>query len=427
MSQILVLGGGGREHALCFSLQQSKEVQKIWIAPGNPGIAQEEKVEIADVSLDHVDWLADFCLQKKIDMVIVGPEAYLADGITDALESHGIFVFGPSKKASELESSKNFAKQIMQMASLPTAEYKYCSSADEAKEFILNSEIGHSCAVKVNGLASGKGVIVCDSKKKALQAVDDLCLRLKSDTDFVIEEKLTGKEFSAFALCDGQTALPIGTACDYKRISEDLQSPNTGGMGTFAPCDWLEDSEQAEVAKILQDTVDAMKKQETPFVGFLFAGFMRTPQGLKLLEFNVRFGDPEAQSILFLLKSDLYAYLQAAKETRLSNKRTEETLSWKTGSVVHIVMAAKGYPLGPIQNGDEIQISSELDKNTKVFFAGVEKKGDQFITKGGRILGLSAYAETREQAKDLAYREIKKIQFAGAQFRSDIGEDLEYH
>ena len=414
---VLVIGGGGREHALVWKLSKSPIVDKIYCTPGNGGIGSEPSTEC--ISIDVLDFagLIDFAKKNNIGLTIVGPEIPLTEGIVDAFEKEGLAIFGPSKAAAELEGSKAFAKDFMKKYNIPTAEYGTFVNPQEAKEYV--KKLGTPCVVKADGLAAGKGVIIAMTEEEAIQAIDEIMDDKKfgdAGSQVVIEEFLEGEEVSLLALTDGITVVPLLPAQDHKRIFDNDQGPNTGGMGAYAPaplCDaamlkWVQEN-------ILKPTVDGMKKEGRTFKGVLYAGLMVTNKGPKVLEFNVRFGDPETQPILFLLESDLVSICNAVIDGTLD--QTE--LKWYQGSAVCVVIAAEGYP-DAYQKGNPITIS-EVSDCTKVFHAGTKLDNGQLVTSGGRVLGVTSKGESLEQAIGNAYNSVGQVNFVGMQYRKDIG------
>ena len=412
---VLVVGGGGREHALVWKLSKSPMVDKIYCAPGNGGIANGAVC----VSIDILDFagLIDFAKRNNVELTIVGPEVPLTQGIVDAFEKEGLAIFGPSKMAAELEGSKAFAKDFMKKYNIPTAEYSTFANSHEAKEYVR--KLGAPCVVKADGLAAGKGVIVAITEEEAIQAIDEIMEDKRfgdAGRQVVIEEFLQGEEVSLLALTDGNTVVPMLPAQDHKRIYDNDQGPNTGGMGAYAPapiCDasmlkWVQEN-------ILQPTVAGMKREGRPFKGVLYAGLMITNKGPKVLEFNVRFGDPETQPILFLLESDLVQVCNSVINETLS----QIDLKWHQGHAVCVVIASGGYP-NDYEKGKPI-IIGEMPDSTKVFHAGTMVNNGQLVTSGGRVLGVTSRGETLDQAIKNAYKSIEKIYFPDMHFRRDIG------
>ena len=420
--KILIVGSGGREHALAWKISQSPMVTKLFVAPGNVGMtANLPNLTAVNIKATDVKALCEFALKEQIDLTVVGPENSLEKGIKDVFNSRGLKVFGPSKAASQLESSKTFAKEIMQAAGVPTAEYKSFKTFQTAVEFIERT-VWTRMVVKADGLAAGKGVVVCHNKAEAFAAVksfmvDDI-LGFKVE-DLLIEEFLVGPEVSVFALSDGNQLAFLGTAGDHKRLRDGDQGPNTGGMGVISPSPYFELKDQEfTVNQIFKPVISEMKKRGMPFTGVLFAGLMKTPSGYKTLEFNVRFGDPETQALMPLINEDIVPFFMSCADGVLHNT----SIAMKDEKAIHVVMAAHGYPGTEgtqVRSGDEISIPAHLKE--QLFFAGVAKSDYGLTTAGGRVLGVTAVSETYGQAKVRAYSEISKINFNGAQFRTDIG------
>ncbi|MBI2399461.1 MAG: phosphoribosylamine--glycine ligase [Deltaproteobacteria bacterium] len=417
--KVLIVGGGGREHALAWKLSQSKSVTKLFIAPGNPGTAMHgENIPIA---AEEIDELKAFALREKIDFTVVGPELPLTLGITDAFTAEGLLVFGPSKAAAELEGSKAFSKELMLRHNIPTAFYKKFEHAAEARAYIETHK--PPMVVKADGLAAGKGVVICQSAQEALEAVDLIMTEKafgSAGKKIIIEEFLVGEEASFLAITDGKTVLPLAPAQDHKAIFDGDRGPNTGGMGAYSPAPVLTPELQKEVMeKVMLPAVSGMEKEGRPYKGILYAGLMMTKTGPKVLEFNCRFGDPETQPILMRLGTDLLEALLAAAKGNLD----EVSLEWKTEAAVCVVMAAKGYP-GDYLKGSEIR---GLDKaallpDTVVFHAGTASRDGKVVTSGGRVLGVTALGVDIKAAIENAYKAAALIEWEGAQYRTDIGK-----
>lgn len=416
---ILVIGGGGREHALVWKLAQNKDVCKIYVVPGNPGI--EQLAQCVDLDTNDLEGLAEFAKQKKIDLTVVGPEATLVAGIVDVFAKHGLTVFGPSKKAAQIEGSKSFAKNLMKKYGIPTAKYEVFTEPQAAKDYILAE--GAPIVIKADGLAAGKGVIVAMTITEALTAIDKILLDNefgKAGASVVIEEYLEGEEVSLLAFTDGKSIVPMIAAQDHKRIFDGDQGPNTGGMGTYAPAPALtEELKQAAVEQVLQPVIKAMAAEGCAYQGCLYAGLIVTAQGLKVIEFNARFGDPETQVILPLLDSDLVEIMSACAKGNLERLK----IRWNDNAAICVVMAAQGYPSADYRKGDIInglEEFAEMD-NVEVFHAGTAyNKNHDVITKGGRVLGVVGFAKDLPTARDLAYKGVRTIEFEGAQYRNDI-------
>ncbi len=417
--KVLVVGGGGREHALAWKISQSPLADRVFVAPGNAGTdADAENVEIGG---DQFDELIKFAKHNEINLTIVGPEAPLATGITDAFDSEGLRVFGPSKAAAQLEASKVFCKKLLRQADVPTADYRSFRSREEAETYLDERE-DKPVAVKADGLAAGKGVIVCDNRAKAKEAVRHLAENFGSaGSQLVIEERLVGEEVSILAVTDGRTLITLPTAQDHKPAFDGDKGPNTGGMGAYSPAPLVDEETFHRIeSDILVPTVHAMKRSRTPFRGVLYAGLMMTAHGAKVLEYNVRFGDPECQPLMMRLRSDLLALLHAAAVGKLDEFAS---LDWDPRPAVCVVMASEGYPGGyekglPIRGLDE---AAKLE-DVKVFHAGTTTHDDQVVTSGGRVLGVTALGDSIAAAKLQAYKAVKCIRWDGAWCRKDIGD-----
>ncbi|MFQ5730437.1 MAG: phosphoribosylamine--glycine ligase [Planctomycetaceae bacterium] len=419
--KILVVGQGGREHVLAWKLAQSPLVTEVLCAPGNAGT--EIDARNVDVAADDVERLVKLAQAENVDLTIVGPEAPLVAGIADAFDQAGLKVFGPSQAAAELEGSKVFAKQMMRQANVPTADFADFQSADAAIAHIDDrSEQG--LVVKADGLAAGKGVSVCATKEEARVAVRQMMVENvfgDAGSRIVIEERLEGEEASILALVDGNTIVPLAASQDHKAALDGDRGPNTGGMGAYCPAPIIDDAALDEiVAKILIPMVHTMKRSGRPFRGVLYAGLMMTPQGPKVLEFNVRFGDPEAQPVLMRLKTDLARLLLAATEGRLHEF---PALEWDLRPAVCVVMASEGYP-GKYETGRPIRGLSEAGRlpDVKVFHAGTIRHGNEVVTNGGRVLGVTALGRNISDAKLRAYQAVKLIRWNGAWCRKDISD-----
>lgn len=419
--QVLVVGQGGREHALVWKLSQSPSVKKIFCAPGNAGTAQY--AENVDISATAIDRLVKFATANQIGLTVVGPEVPLIAGIVDAFEAAGLKVFGPSKAASELEGSKSFSKEVMRIAAIPTAEAKTFTDPAAAEAYIEDREQA-PLVVKADGLCAGKGVFVCSDKAMALDAVRRTMRQLEfgdAGKKIIIEERLDGQEASILALTDGSTIVPLETAQDHKAAFDDDQGPNTGGMGAYSPAPLITpDLMDNIIRQILVPTIHAMKKRGRPFKGILYAGLMITHQGPKVLEFNVRFGDPEAQPLLMRLKGDLAQILMAVVDEKLADL---PPLEWDPRPAVCVVMAAEGYP-GEYEKGRPIRGLEEAAHvpETQVFHAGTGLRDGKVVTSGGRVLGVTALGEDILQAKLRAYQAVKCIRWDGAWCRHDISD-----
>jgi phosphoribosylamine--glycine ligase len=411
---ILLLGSGGREHALAWKIAASPLLTKLWCAPGNAGIAEQATCVALDLA-DHAAVIA-FCKANAIDLVVIGPEAPLAAGIVDDLEAAGIKAFGPSKAAARLEGSKGFTKDICKANDIPTAAYQRFSDADAAKTYIRAQ--GAPIVIKADGLAAGKGVVVAMTLAEAEAGVD-LMLGGGFGADVVVEEFLLGEEASFFVLCDGEHAVPLATAQDHKRAFDGDRGPNTGGMGAYSPAPVMTDAICGQVMhEIITPTLKAMRTLGTPYKGVLFAGLMITDEGPKLIEYNVRFGDPETQVLMLRMMSDIVPALLACCDGQLKNF----SLRWFPDPALTVVMAAKGYP-GAYEKGTRI---AGLDRAAKIqgveiFHAGTIASGDWILAVGGRVLNVTASAKTVAEAQRRAYEAIGVINWPEGFCRRDIG------
>ncbi len=416
--KILVVGGGGREHALCWAINKSPKCEKLFCAPGNAGIA--DVAECVPVGGEDVAGLVAFAEENNIDLVVVGPEAPLVLGLSDRLEEKGINVFGPSADAALLEGSKAFMKDLFAKYNVPTAAYERFTDFDAAAAYV-KAQVA-PIVVKASGLAAGKGVILCQSEDEAIEALDRIInQRIFGDAgdEVVVEEYLTGEEASFFALVDGDTALPLISAQDHKAAYDGDTGPNTGGMGAYSPAPVITPDMAGRImAEIIQPTIDGMAAEGRPYRGVLFAGLMITEDGPKTLEFNVRFGDPECQVLMARLESDLVEALLAAAEGRLK----EITLKWRDQAAMVVVMAAEGYP-GAYEKGSEIKnlaAASEVDGVT-VFHAGTKENAGRTVASGGRVLGVTALGDNVADAQSRAYEAVDKIDWPEGFCRRDIG------
>jgi len=419
--KVLVVGQGGREHALCWKLKQSRLVTKVYCAPGNAGTALE--AENLDISAVDAERLVKFARNEGIALTIIGPEAPLVAGVTDAFMKAGLRVFGPTKAAAQLEGSKKFAKEVMRAAQVPTAEFRSFTDPDSAIQFVQErQETG--LVVKADGHAAGEGVTRCSTKAEAIAAIQDAMLKRVFGTagdTIVIEERMSGPELSVLALVDGRTIVPLDSAQDHKAAYDDDQGPNTGGMGAYSPAPIAKQELMDEVIdKILIPTVHELRKQGIEYRGVLYAGIMLTSQGPRVLEFNTRLGDPETQPVLMRLKSDLFEVLCAAADGKLKDF---QNLEWDPRPAVCVVMAAEGYP-GNYAKGKPIrglEAASQI-ADTKVFHAGTTKHGPHIVTDGGRVLGVTALGNDISDAKRRAYEAVKCIRWEGAWCRKDISD-----
>ena len=416
--KVLIFGSGGREHALVWAIQRSKRVTEVVCAPGNGGIARDARVVPADLkSLDSMICVAE---AERPDLTVIGPELPLSLGIVDALRERGFRVFGPAREAAMLETSKGFAKRFMQRHSIPTAAYAICSSLQEAEQAV---ELFHPpIVVKADGLAAGKGVLICPSRHTAIEAVQEMLtgsLLGVAEKQVVIEECLSGEEISLLCVSDGTHVLPLVPAQDHKRVGEGDTGPNTGGMGAYSSGDLLEPAMQEWILHhIAEPTIRGMAEEETPFTGVLYCGLMMTARGPEVLEFNVRFGDPETQAILVRLESDLLELLEAAIDGRLG----EIEPRWSAGASACVVASSSGYP-GSYRTGFPIGGLSAAARvpGVQVFHAGSSPAGAELVTAGGRVLGVTAAASSLDEALARVYQAMGEIQFEGLYYRRDIG------
>ena len=415
--KVLVIGSGGREHAMAWKLSQSNKVNAIFIAPGNGGTHLNPKFK--NIDLTDIDLLSDFAIIERIDLTVVGPELPLSKGIVDLFRSKNLNIFGPTQKAAQLESSKGFAKDFMYRHNIPTAKYKTFKMPDEAYQYI--NEHGAPIVIKADGLASGKGVIVAMTVKEAHDAIDFMLVDNKfgdAGAKVVIEEFIEGEEASFMVVCDGKTILPLATSQDHKRLLDRDMGPNTGGMGAYSPAPVVTKEIYSKVMEeIIYPTIHGMAKDGIPFTGFLYAGLMITKKGdVKTLEYNCRMGDPETQPILMRLKSDLFEMLYKASLGQLDSSEIE----WDTRSALAVVLASAGYPESPKLN-DEIYIEDRIIPDSYIFHAGTIYKNNKLLTSGGRVLAVAALANSVKEAQLKVYEAINTIKFNGVQYRKDIG------
>lgn len=414
---ILVIGSGGREHALIWAIKQSPLVDKIYVAPGNGGTRELAEAVLLNLS-GHQD-VIDFCKENEIGLVIIGPEAPLADGLSDSLTKAGIKVFGPSKAAAQLEASKGFTKRLCDKYQIPTAAYQEFTNAKEAKAYV--KEQGTPIVIKADGLAAGKGVVVAMTEKEAFQAIDEILGGRfgKAGASIVVEEYLSGEEVSFFALVDGESAIAFGSAQDHKRVGDGDTGPNTGGMGTYSPAPVFTKALEDQVMReIIFPTVHGMKTEGMPFKGVLFAGLMITSRGPRLIEFNVRFGDPETQVLMARLKSDLVSLFLSCADGTLAGRKVE----LHDRAALCVVMAAKGYPEDykkgtPIRNLEQASALSDVI----VFHAGTQYKEGNYVANGGRVLGVTGLGRTVQDAQKKAYQAVDTIEWEDGFCRRDIG------
>jgi phosphoribosylamine--glycine ligase len=418
---VLIIGNGGREHALAWKIGQSPRVERVFVAPGNAGTATD--AENVDIPAGEFAKLIKFSRENQVGLTVVGPEQPLTAGIVDAFVAAGLRAFGPSKAAAELEGSKVFCKNLLRHADVPTADYRVFRSADRATTFLSERE-DVPVVVKADGLAAGKGVIVCAGRAEALEAVDRIARAKEfgaAGNQIVIEERLDGQEASVLAISDGQTIVTLPPCQDHKRAYDGDKGPNTGGMGAYSPTPILDDATLGWVEEhVLVPTVHAMKRARRPFRGVLYAGLMITNQGIKVLEYNVRFGDPECQPLLMRLKSDIVDLFEATIEGRLDSIQPPQ---WDRRPAVCVVMASEGYP-GKYQTGKPIRGLEEAARvpDVKVFHAGTASAAGQAVTNGGRVLGVTALGSTIAAAKLQAYTAVKAIRWDGAWCRKDISD-----
>lgn len=415
--QVLVIGGGGREHTLVWKLAQSKSVTKIYAAPGNPGM--KGLAECVDLDIADLDGLADWAEKHAIDLTVVGPEAPLVAGIVDVFKARGLTIFGPSAKAAEIEGSKIFSKELMEKYGVPTAFFKVCDNLADARAFV--EEKGAPIVIKADGLAAGKGVVVAMTKDEALDALDDMMGHHKfgsAGNRVVIEEFMEGEEASLLAFTDGKTIVPMLAAQDHKRVNDGDQGPNTGGMGAYCPAPVMTAAlKEKTVKEVLRPIVDALAKEGRPYSGCLYAGLMIKGDSVKVVEFNARFGDPETQVVLPLLQSDLAEIMAACAKGTLQ----PEMVEWRDKAAVCVVMASGGYP-GSYKKGLPITglKAAGAMEDVVVFHAGTREEDGKILTNGGRVLGVTAVADDIPSAQQKAYDAVDKIHFEGAHFRQDI-------
>jgi phosphoribosylamine--glycine ligase len=418
MMKILVVGGGGREHALVWKIAQSPLVEKIYCAPGNPGIA--ELAECVDIAVDKIAALCDFALDQEIDLTVVGPEVPLTQGIVDLFQAAGLEIFGPNKAAAQIEGSKSFSKDLMAKYRIPTAAYRTFSDRDQAVAYIR--EQGAPIVVKADGLAAGKGVIVALTEEQAIAGVDDIMLDKvfgAAGASVVIEEFMAGEEASFFAFTDGEQILPLASSQDHKRVYDDDRGPNTGGMGAYSPAPVVTpELHDLIVETIVRPTIAGMASEGTPYCGILYVGLMIKDGQPRVVEYNARFGDPEAQPLLMRMKSDIVPVLQACARGDLQ----QDAIDWHDKAAVCVVMASGGYP-GPFAKGLPI---SGLDavaalENVTVFHAGTKLLDGAVTNNGGRVLGVTGLGNMVAEAIDKAYQGVARITWQDVHFRTDIG------
>lgn len=420
--RVLVIGSGGREHTIAWALANSYEVSKVYAAPGNHGIGLMDKCECIGINEMDIEEIVDFAIQHTIDLVVVGPEAPLSAGLVDELVGNGIPAFGPTKAAAQMESSKDFAKKLMVENNIPTAAYQTFTDIDAAKTYV--KEQGAPIVIKADGLASGKGVVVARTENEALGALDLImgdAIFGESGSRVVIEEFLEGEEVTIMAFVDGKTVKPMVMAQDHKPVYDNDQGPNTGGMGTYSPAPQFDDSLTDEVVKkVLQPAVDGLNKMGITYKGVLYAGLMVTKDGPKVIEFNARFGDPEAQVVLPRLKTEIMSILIACYQGKLEHIDIE----WHDNACVCVVMASGGYP-GDFEIDKVITgirgTADEMSDRVAIFHAATKLQAGKLYTNGGRIIGVVGKGKDISDAREIAYEAIKKIDFEGAHYRTDIG------
>lgn len=416
--KVLVIGGGGREHALAWKLAQSPRVTEVFVAPGNAGTALEANVTNVDLSVSDLDGLVAFAESNAIDYTVVGPEAPLVDGVVDRFEAKGLRCFGPRADCAQLEGSKAFTKEFLKRHNIPTAAYGTFTDVDQALAYL--DEVGAPIVVKADGLAAGKGVILAETLDEAKSAVKDMLQGNQfgdAGSRVVIEEFLTGEEASFIVMVDGTDVLPLASSQDHKAAYDGDTGPNTGGMGAYSPAPVVDQMCHNRImSEVIQPTIHGLAADGLRYRGFLYAGIMVTADGTpKVLEYNCRFGDPETQPILFRLKSDLLDLIEAACHGSLG----DQIALWDSRAALGVVMAAPGYP-GDYPNGAAIDLGQDIE-DTKVFHAGTAMSGDQPVTSGGRVLCVTALGSGVTEAQAKAYERLKTVQFEGAEYRTDIG------
>ncbi|MCF7869506.1 MAG: phosphoribosylamine--glycine ligase [Candidatus Omnitrophica bacterium] len=417
--KVLVVGSGAREHCLVDKLFQSPKVDKIYIAPGNGGTSQ--LCENIDIEADDIESLVKFAVAKDVGLTVVGPEIPLAKGIVDKFKDKGLKIFGPNQELAQLESSKVFAKELMEKYNIPTASFQVFNQPNSAKEYL--KKINFPVVVKADGLAAGKGVMVCENKEEAKTAIDTIMVEKKfgqAGNNLIIEDCLKGQEFSVLAFSDGETILPLAASQDHKRAFDNDRGPNTGGMGAYAPTPLLDKQGFDQIIDgIFYPLIKGLKKENKLYKGILYAGLMLTDNGPSVLEFNVRFGDPEAQVVLPKLKGDLADIILKTIGGKLSEAKIEEDLR----ACVCVVLASGGYP-NKYQKGKEIKglEIAQKQRDILVYQAGTKKEAGKILTNGGRVLSVVGFGSTIKEAKDKAYKVVGKISFEGMQYRKDISD-----
>ncbi|MGX4598257.1 phosphoribosylamine--glycine ligase [Faecalimicrobium sp. JNUCC 81] len=413
--KVLIIGGGGREHAIAWKLSNEDNVKKIYCAPGNAGIS--EVAECLNINDSEIEELLQFAKENKINLTIVGPEVPLVKGIVDEFEKEGLKIFGPNKECSRLEGSKAFSKEFMVRHNIPTAKYKEYANIEDAINGIDN--FGYPVVIKADGLAAGKGVVIPQNREEAISTLKEMMSDRKfgdAGEKIVVEEFLQGIETSILAFVDKDTIVPMVSAKDHKKVYNNEQGPNTGGMGTFSPSEIYNEELSKEVDEILYKTLEGFKKDNLNYKGILFVGFMITKDGAKVLEYNVRFGDPETQSVLFRLETDLSEIMEAI----IDNKLKDISINYKDEESVCVMLTSGGYP-DNYEKGRVITGLENLDKDIVVFHSGTKILNNNIVTNGGRVIGITAKAKSVEDAAKKVYENIKKIDFEGMHFRTDIG------
>ncbi len=415
--EVLVIGGGGREHAICYSLKKNKDISKIYCIPGNGGISDIAEC-VPEIKATDLDAILQFVKSHPdISMTVVAPDDPLALGLVDLLTENGFRAFGPTKDAARIEASKVFSKWLMKKYNIPTAEYEVFDDAKKAKEYLKTAE--YPIVIKADGLALGKGVVICKDKKEAIAAVNEIMLDHKfgkSGNQIVVEEFLTGYEVSVLAFCDGKTILPMETSQDHKRALDGDKGLNTGGMGAFSPSQRFGEIQmQKAYDEIFLPTMNALNSEGITFKGVIYFGLMVSDKGVKVLEYNARFGDPETQAVLPRLENDLYELFNLTIDQKLNQVK----LKWKGKQSICVVLASGGYPES-YEKGYEISFG-DIDEDCIVFHAGTVKKDGKYYTNGGRVLGVTCMGKTLAEAREKAYRNVEKISFKDMHFRSDIG------
>ncbi len=417
--KVLVIGSGGREHALVWKLAQSNLCKKIFVAPGNAGTADEPKTENADISAEDLEGLLAFAKKMEIDITIVGPEAPLVLGLIDLFEKNNLLCLGPNKLAAQMEGSKIFMKDVLKRGNIPTAKYEVFTDSESARKFLETCDV--PIVLKADGLAGGKGVIIASSRDEAFEALNSLMVdqKLGSAGDkLVIEEFLRGEEASFIVLCDGKSVIPLASSQDHKQRDDGDKGPNTGGMGAYSPAPLITEELNAEIMKdIILPTLAELKRRDIDYRGFLYAGLMIDEQKIKVLEYNCRFGDPETQPILMRMKSDfLDLCLKAAKQ-----ELKGEQIEWDERFALGVVMASNGYP-EKYETGFPILGINEENETTKIFHCGTKKEGEEILSNGGRVLCVTGLGNDLSNAFEKAYEATSKITWNGAFYRKDIGK-----